>query len=177
VDTIDRPDWADNPRLNNWLAEQRAAFPAWCREHPGDWDFSPESVDRLEHLIRSAFSTWEEENAAERGPLVQGACWYLGELLVRHGGAVWRWQPWEPDPKTPSWHSPMLTYPTGALTDRERELLEQAEDDEDGDPDAQLPVVHPAMLVSSLFAAPGHSLREALHVFAGFAGWRARAFD
>ena len=52
-------DWADNPRLNTWLAAQHAAFPGWTRDTGQPWDFTVGSLDRLEQLLRARFAVGE----------------------------------------------------------------------------------------------------------------------
>ncbi|GID91311.1 hypothetical protein ACFQFC_11055 [Amorphoplanes digitatis] len=100
-------DWADNPRLNTWLAAQQAAFPAWSRETRQDWDFTVDSLDRLERLLRERFAGRAELVAAEESgrPEVLVPGWYLGEVLNRNYGTAWHRNPVEPthpdQPKTP----------------------------------------------------------------------------
>ncbi|WP_187369913.1 DUF6333 family protein [Streptomyces boluensis] len=122
------PDWHDNPRLNTWLAERRAAFPEWAEEAGGGadaWDFSPESLDRLEALVRARFATYEEIKGAVDEPFMLGASWYLGEVQVRHHNARWRLNP-EPDEDA--------TYDEPAVSERPRDEDEEEEDwDEDGE--------------------------------------------
>ncbi|MFI6040787.1 hypothetical protein ACIA8C_04075 [Nocardia sp. NPDC051321] len=86
-------DWADNPRLNTWLAEQEAAFPEWAQRHEGTWDFTPASLDRLAEIVQERFTTYEEAKAAEHDPFCTVAAWYLGEVQVRHCGTVWHCRP------------------------------------------------------------------------------------
>jgi hypothetical protein len=100
-------DWADNPRLNGWLAAQQAAFPAWSGATGQDWDFSVGSLDRLETLLRERFTDWDELIAAEEAedPAVTVPAWYLGEVQNRHCGTSWYRNPVVPthpdQPKTP----------------------------------------------------------------------------
>lgn len=83
VDWIDDSDHPQHPWLVSWLADRAAAFPQWTVEHPGPWDFSPESLDALEKLVQTLGLESEE--------FVEGAVWYLGEVAVRHRGARWKY--------------------------------------------------------------------------------------
>ena len=92
---------SDNPRLRAWLHEQEAGFPQWAAAHPGDWDFSVASLDRLQTALQADFSSDEEARAALRTPAMTVPAWYFGEVCVR-AGAVWKYHP-EPldDPDDP----------------------------------------------------------------------------
>ncbi|MFC7304561.1 hypothetical protein ACFQVC_10085 [Streptomyces monticola] len=93
------PELHDNPRLHAWLADRREAFADWAeRADPAAgsaaaWDFSPESLDRLEALVRARFATGEEMEAAQDDWFLAGAAWYLGEVQVIHCGARWQLNP------------------------------------------------------------------------------------
>lgn len=79
--------------LRCWLAERGAQFPVWASHYGGDavWDFSPESLDALEELLVQKAPTPEQLLDEERNaPFIDGAVWYLGEVL-RRGRSV----PWE----------------------------------------------------------------------------------
>lgn len=84
---------ADNPRLSAWLAEQRSGFEEWGRAHGGGWDFGEGSLDRVEELIRAHLTSVDELFAREHTPLVQVACWYVGEVHNRTRGTGWRLDP------------------------------------------------------------------------------------
>ncbi|BAL87692.1 hypothetical protein AMIS_24720 [Actinoplanes missouriensis 431] len=100
-------DWTDNPRLNSWLARQEAAFPAWSVATGQQWDFSVESLDRLEKLLLDRFGGWDDMLAAEEAedPDVMVPGWYIGEVQNRNCGTSWHRNPVEPthpdQPKTP----------------------------------------------------------------------------
>ncbi|MGP8300257.1 hypothetical protein ACTPOK_20470 [Streptomyces inhibens] len=136
----ERPDWGDNPRLNTWLAEREAAFPAWAEEAGGEemWDFSAESLDRLEALVREMFSTYQDMIAREDEPFVVGAAWYYGEVQVRLCGAVWQCRP-EAEDDLPD--DPFLVKGEGegkgedadADADEDEDAVEYDEDDADDD--------------------------------------------
>lgn len=83
VDWIDDSDHPQHPWLMSWLAARAEAFPQWTVDHPGPWDFSPESLDALEKLVQSIGLSSEE--------FVEGAVWYLGEVACRHRGARWKY--------------------------------------------------------------------------------------
>lgn len=89
--------------LNAWLSERSAAFPDWAKA-TGDeqrWDFGPDSLDALEDLIRRTFADVDEITAAKSGPFVQGAVWYIGEVIRRTTGAMWQYEPFAPGGGTP----------------------------------------------------------------------------
>ena len=144
-------DWADNPRLNTWLAAQRKAFPDWARETGQAWDFTVDSLDRLEQLLRERFAGRDDVVAAEEAghPAVMVPGWYLGEVLNRNYGTVWHRNPVEPthpdQPKTPFVQHP---EDPGA----------QYEDEED-----LPPVCNPFTEIRGLFVrGPGERLRYAV---------------
>ncbi|WP_114560357.1 hypothetical protein [Desertihabitans aurantiacus] len=113
----DEPDWrpraeqppavddlrvADLPQpawLTGWLDERSAAFAGWAEQHRGSWDFSTASLDSLETVLLEHLDSPEAVSAAARTPLVDGAVWYLGEVLCRTRDA--RWHYFEPDPANP----------------------------------------------------------------------------
>ncbi|BFV56509.1 hypothetical protein KCMC57_up16130 [Kitasatospora sp. CMC57] len=87
-------DLPEHPTLAAWLAERRAAPPSWAEEAFGGawrWNFHPDTLDRLAAEVVRRFATAEEFDAAREEPFVQGACWYLGEVIRRTRGAVWRY--------------------------------------------------------------------------------------
>ncbi|NDZ80652.1 hypothetical protein G3I19_19385 [Streptomyces sp. SID10853] len=167
MDAIDTPEWADNPRLRTWLTAGRDAFPAWSAEHGGGWDFTPASLDRLEELVRSRFTTWQEADGARDTTLLQVAAWYLGEVQVRHCGARWRCDPDEPERPPVAGGYPLVTVPRTELTDAEQYRLAR-EEEEDGNP---TPVVDPAARIRALFTAQDSHLREVIDWFEHFREW------
>ncbi|RCK69294.1 hypothetical protein DT076_10335 [Desertihabitans brevis] len=94
VEDLPQPAW-----LAGWLAERSAAFAGWAEQHRGSWDFSTASLDALETLLLEHLGSPEAVSAAARTPLVDGAVWYLGEVLCRTRDA--RWHYFEPDPANP----------------------------------------------------------------------------
>ncbi|MFG2490421.1 hypothetical protein ACGFSD_05000 [Streptomyces caniferus] len=140
ADDLEGPDWEDNHRLNAWLAERRAAFPAWAEEAGGGtaaWDFSPESLDRLEDLVRGAFRTYEEASVAKDAPFLVGAAWYFGEVQVRECGAVWRWCP-RPADEPGIFDVPMVAGPVPEPEDGDEPDEEDPHEDPYEDPDDDL---------------------------------------
>lgn len=83
IDWIDDSHHPRHPWLVAWLADRAEAFPQWTVDHPGPWDFTPESLDALEKLVQSHGLSSDE--------FVEGAVWYLGEVACRHRGARWKY--------------------------------------------------------------------------------------
>ncbi|WP_141720997.1 hypothetical protein [Streptomyces sp. Ncost-T10-10d] len=84
-----------HPDLPAWLTERVQSFEHWAEATgtPETWDFSPQSLDTLEGLIRSRCNGDTESLAARRDAFLQGACWYIGEVVCRAQGAVWKFEP------------------------------------------------------------------------------------
>ncbi|MBB5934881.1 hypothetical protein [Streptomyces zagrosensis] len=84
-----------HPELVAWRTARADGFEQWARETgtPRTWDFSPESLAALEDLVRDRYADPEELFAARREPFLQGACWYLGEVVCRAKGQVWKFEP------------------------------------------------------------------------------------
>ncbi|MGP3984005.1 hypothetical protein [Streptomyces sp. KR80] len=146
-------DAGNNPRLNEWLERRRADFPAWAEAAGGGtrvWDFSIESVDRLQDIFLGLFHTRDEMRENADGPFIADAMWYLGEVQVRHAGASWNWQP-EPVGEPGSEDYPFVMTPE-----------EDADEDEYADsfgPDVEVPF---SQLASLLTGEPGALLRDKL---------------
>ncbi|MFJ9410460.1 hypothetical protein [Streptomyces sp. NPDC101393] len=72
-------------QLADWLRARAAGFEEWSREtgQAESWDFSPESVDVLEEVVRGRYGSEEEIKVERDGLFVQGAVWYLGEVIRR----------------------------------------------------------------------------------------------
>ncbi|MCL2732696.1 MAG: hypothetical protein FWE15_22065, partial [Actinomycetia bacterium] len=103
------------------------------------------------------------------GPLLAVAAWYLGEVQVRHCGAAWRCDPQAPPPPgTAAGGQPLLTVPRATLDGHEQDALEEL-DEIDENP---TPLVDPASIIRSLFAAPDSHLRDVLNRYARFERWR-----
>ncbi|MDX3804115.1 hypothetical protein, partial [Streptomyces sp. AK04-3B] len=91
---------ADHPELLSWLAVRAREFARWTDEAgPAadggrHWDFSPASLDLLETALRERFDGSAGLLGAKSGAFVQGAVWYLGEVVRRaRNGVVWQYRP------------------------------------------------------------------------------------
>ncbi|GFE15562.1 hypothetical protein Sgleb_36090 [Streptomyces glebosus] len=84
---------SNNSVLNAWLTIQHAEFPAWAEQAPGTWDFSLDSLVRLEDLIRSRYASVEQAHQDEGGDFLQTASWYVGEVHNRYFGTGWQFHP------------------------------------------------------------------------------------
>ncbi|MFF8912194.1 hypothetical protein ACF08M_02460 [Streptomyces sp. NPDC015032] len=84
-----------HPDLLTWLTERAQSFEHWAEDTstPETWDFSPQSLDTLEDLIHNQYSSNAESLTARRNAFLQGACWYIGEVVCRTRGAVWKFEP------------------------------------------------------------------------------------
>ncbi|MFJ6571216.1 hypothetical protein ACIQNU_27760 [Streptomyces sp. NPDC091292] len=107
---------SDNPVLRAWLERQRGAFEGWRVRHEGVWDFRPDSLDRLEDLVRASYGSYEEARADEDGDLLPVAAWYTGEVHNRHFGTVWQYHPDSPAAPGPRIR-PFVTPPWDRLFD------------------------------------------------------------
>ena len=90
----------EHPALTSWLAAREEAVAAWAEdafEGAWRWNFHPDTLDWLEVAVRRRFATVEEFDAARDEPFVQGACWYMGEVIRRNKGAVWQYVPYASD--------------------------------------------------------------------------------
>ncbi|MFI1497247.1 hypothetical protein [Streptomyces platensis] len=140
----------EDPVLSAWLAERSEGLSAWVEDAfdgAWRWNFHPGTLDWLEAVVKQRFATVVEFDADRNEPFVQGACWYLGEVIRRNKGAVWQYIPFDPDaePGAPGsrenvWTEvPFVDQPEkrigGAAIPLEclRELLQEGEGD--GKPD------------------------------------------
>lgn len=87
IDVYDTP--AASTGLDAWLAARRQDFPAWESRYPGAWDNSPESIDALTALTQNITPTVESLYDPANADFVDGATWYLGEMLCRADPARW----------------------------------------------------------------------------------------
>jgi len=89
VETGDRP--ADEV-LADWLAKHRAGFPMWAAAYAdlGGWDFSLDSLDGLESLVRGLVVSVEDLTDPANREVLQACAWYLGEVMIRAKGGEWR---------------------------------------------------------------------------------------
>ncbi|MEV0650785.1 hypothetical protein AB0I28_36575 [Phytomonospora sp. NPDC050363] len=90
----DQPD-PDSAPLARWLADRAAAFGDWTAAYSpdGNWDFSPDSLTRLQELVRRETPTKEELKDPANRVFRDGAAWYLGEVLRRNVGGRWNLNP------------------------------------------------------------------------------------
>lgn len=94
----EEPEPFMSPWLATWLGERERAFLAWSAgtgENPTVWDFSLESVEALEALLRHRL---DAGTFAEPGDdFAQGAAWYFGEVARRQRtDARWQYNTAEP---------------------------------------------------------------------------------
>ena len=75
--------------LDDWLAQQQKDFPQWAARYDGDWDYSPESIDRLTALVSAVTPTVQALNDPANAEFAEAAAYYLGETLRR--GIPCRW--------------------------------------------------------------------------------------
>jgi len=77
--------------LTAWLARQDSGFPAWAAAYgPGlDWDFSVDSLDQLEEVLRRSVASATDLTDGGHRYFSDGASWYLGEVLRRGLGGFW----------------------------------------------------------------------------------------
>jgi len=86
---------SDEEVLARWLATREEVFPRWVQQFGSElpWDFSVESLDELEALIKRVAPGPEEllEDKAN-ADFLEGAAWYFGEVLRRSDADGTRWE-------------------------------------------------------------------------------------
>ncbi len=119
-----------HPELVTWLNERAAAFEDWAQATgmAERWDFGTESMEALEDLVRRTFADEEDLLSARSEPFVQGAVWYVGEMLCRHKGATWAYDPWSPDSDDPP---RMFTPEQRAVDDTPYVIFPDFDEDDD----------------------------------------------
>ncbi|MFJ8114218.1 hypothetical protein [Streptomyces sp. NPDC096132] len=79
--------------LRLWLADRQDRHPYWARQLSGAdiqrWDFSPGSLEALERRVRDRYRTLADFDADREGPFLQGAVWYLGQVICLHHDSTW----------------------------------------------------------------------------------------
>lgn len=93
------PSSADAENLRAWQAYREQAFPAWVQEHSADgpWDFTADSLDRLEALVIRRIPTPDALDDPGTKDFVDAAAWYLGEVLLRaRGSGGWMFRSQDP---------------------------------------------------------------------------------
>lgn len=78
-----------SPQLDAWLSDRRAEFGAWTARYPAAWDFRPESIETLTAEFARRIPSVEAMRQPENFDFVQGATWYLGEMLRRAAPSRW----------------------------------------------------------------------------------------
>ncbi|MEU1179914.1 hypothetical protein ABZ464_20095 [Streptomyces sp. NPDC005820] len=92
-------------RLRRWLADRQDDHPHWAGSgDSGPWDFSAGSLDALERRVRDRYRTLADFDADREGPFLQGAVWYLGQILCLHHDSTWVHWAIEPDAPLGSHH-------------------------------------------------------------------------
>ena len=122
--------FSDEEYLRCWLAERGAQFPVWAAHYGGGavWDFSPESLDALEELVIEKASAPEQLLDDERNaPFVDGAVWYLGEVLRRGRSLPWEYTRGDKADPTVG-HVDVFEVLTGVLNSVARGALRRAYD-------------------------------------------------
>jgi hypothetical protein len=102
---------SDEETLALWLTAREDEFPQWIQQFGSgaQWDFSDESLDVLEALIRHVAAGPEEllEDKAN-ADFLEGAAWYFGEVLRRSDPEGSRWEyerRYHPEPHVAGWNA------------------------------------------------------------------------
>lgn len=82
LDRAAEPD----PELDTWTTARIDAFESWSREAGGPWDFTADSLQRLEQRIAGGAPEGDGPMATDADEM---AAWYLGEVLLRAAGGWW----------------------------------------------------------------------------------------
>lgn len=90
------PYGTPHPDLRAWLAEGETLFASQLADRRS-WEFSAESLDELETLIRERIAAPEEVGSPQHDAFVHAAAWYVGETVRRHKAAQWAYLPGELD--------------------------------------------------------------------------------
>ena len=75
--------------LDDWLAREAQRFPDWAASTGENWDYSPDSINRLAALVLRITPTADAFRDPANADFVEGASYYLGEMLRR--GCPSRW--------------------------------------------------------------------------------------
>lgn len=105
--------------LPAWLLKQAKLFGTWRDENhlePRDWDFSPDSLDRLEDVVRQTLSADPDLRAPENAALFESAMWYFGETTRLNTPAEWRYIPGAPTRTNPLIANPYVATATATAT-------------------------------------------------------------
>lgn len=86
-----------SPVLDAWLIRQRHNFPVWAARYRGDWDYTPETIDRLTELVGRVTPTVEALRDPANREFIEGAMYYLGEMLRRRYPSRWVYREFHDD--------------------------------------------------------------------------------
>ncbi|EHR52451.1 hypothetical protein SacmaDRAFT_4263 [Saccharomonospora marina XMU15] len=89
-------EWSTrHPDLLRWLGERQDAHERWAEQtsFASALDFTPASLGIVDELIRESANSMEELTDQRMTPFIQGAIWYVGEVLCRHRKMVWKYIP------------------------------------------------------------------------------------
>lgn len=75
--------------LDDWLARQAQRFPDWAASTGGNWDYRPDSINRLVALVLRVTPTAEALRDPANADFVEGASFYLGEMFRRGYPSRW----------------------------------------------------------------------------------------
>lgn len=96
--------------LQSWLAGRRDAHASWVQEMTETggterWEeFAPSTLGALERRVRDRYRTLADFDADREGPFLQGAVWYLGQVICLHHDSTWVHWAIEPDAPRGSHH-------------------------------------------------------------------------
>ncbi|MEE2853092.1 MAG: hypothetical protein VX424_10630 [Actinomycetota bacterium] len=91
IDIFDSP--TASTELDSWLTARQQEFAGWASRYPGTWDYSPDSIDAVTELAFKLTPTTDEFNDPANADFVEGASWYVGEVLLRSVGVRWAHRP------------------------------------------------------------------------------------
>ncbi len=75
--------------LDDWLAREAQRFPDWAASTGENWDYSPDSINRLAALVLRVTPTADAFRDPANADFVEGASYYLGEMLRRGYPSRW----------------------------------------------------------------------------------------
>ncbi|MEU0371035.1 hypothetical protein ABZ070_12375 [Streptomyces sp. NPDC006283] len=142
-----------NPVLDAWLQIQQREFPAWAQDRDGDWDFTPDSHENMETLVRSRCTSSDQAWQERGSDFLQAAAWYVGEVHNRVCGTQWQYHPDSATADPTVW--PFVTVPFDRVFGFE---------DEDGIESDARPLYTPVSRLCGILDADGGSLVADLDV-------------
>jgi hypothetical protein len=75
--------------LDDWLSREAQLFPDWAASTGENWDYSPDSINRLTALVLRTTPSVEAFQDPANADFVEGASYYLGEILRRGYPSRW----------------------------------------------------------------------------------------